>query len=92
MTDGYQVYHSLEKQKNDLRVAGCWVHTKRKYAELVKSTGIPELEGTIAAQGVKLISELFQMDGLYDKSTDKSRKDYRQRELSPKVDAYFTWV
>lgn len=77
--DGYQVYHSLEKQKNDLRVAGCWVHPKRKYAELVKSTGIPELEGTIAAQGVKLISELFHLDGLYDKSTDKSRKDYRQR-------------
>ena len=92
VTDGYQVYHSLEKQKNDLRVAGCWVHTKRKYAELVKSTGIPELEGTIAAQGVKLISELFHLDGLYDKSTDKSRKDYRQRELSPKVDAYFAWV
>ncbi len=92
VTDGYQVYHSLEKRKNDLRVAGCWVHAKRKYAELVKSTGIPELEGTIAAQGVKLISELFHLDGLYDKSVDKNRKDYRQRELSPKVDAYFAWV
>lgn len=92
VTDGYQVYHSLEKQKNDLRVAGCWVHAKRKYAELVKSTGIPELEGTIAAQGVKLISELFHLDGLYDKSGNKNRKDYRQRELSPKVDAYFAWV
>ena len=49
-------------------VAGCWVHAKRKYAELVKSTGIPKLEGTIAAQGVKLISELFHLDGLYGKS------------------------
>ena len=67
-------------------------YTKRKYAEVVKSTGIPELEGTIAAQGVKLISELFHLDGLYDKSGDKSRKDYRHRELSPKVDAYFAWV
>ena len=41
---------------------------------------------------MKLISELFHLDGLYNKSTDKSRKDYRQRELSPKVDAYFAWV
>lgn len=92
VTDGYQVYHSLDKQKNDLRVAGCRVHAKRKSAKLIKSTGIPELEGTIAAQGVKLISELFHLDRLYDKSGDKSRKDYRQQELSPKVDTYFAWV
>ena len=92
VTDGYQVYHSLDKQKNDLRVAGCRVHAKRKSAKLIKSTGIPELEGTIAAQGVKLISELFHLDRLYDKSGDKSRKDYRQQELSPKVDTYFAWA
>ena len=52
VTDGY---HSLEKQKNDLRVAGCRVHAKRKYAELVKSTGISELEGTIAAQVASMV-------------------------------------
>lgn len=92
VTDGYQVYHSLEKQEDDLKVAGCWVHAKRKYAELVKATGIPELEGTVAAQGVALISELFHLDGLCDKSKDKDRKDYRQREVAPKVDAYFAWV
>lgn len=85
VTDGYQVYHSLEKQKDDLKVAGCWVHAKRKYAELVKATGIPELEGTVAAQGVALISELFHLDGLCDKSKDKDRKDYRQREVAPSV-------
>lgn len=67
-------------------------YTKRKYAELVQSTGISELEGTIAAQGVKLISELLHLDGLYDKSGDKNRKDYRHRELSPKVDAYFAYI
>lgn len=64
----------------------------RKYAELVKSTGIPELDGTVAAQGVKLISELFHLDGQYNESKDKARKSYRQREVAPKVDAYFAWV
>ena len=49
-------------------------YTKRKYAEVVKSTGISELEGTIAAQGVKLISELFHLDGLYGKSGAKAGK------------------
>lgn len=26
VTDGYQVYHTLEKEKEDLKIAGCWVH------------------------------------------------------------------
>ena len=92
VTDRYQVYHSLEKKKDDLTVAGCLVHAKRKYAKLVKTTGIPELEESVAAQGVKLISELFHLDGVYNKSKDKDRKDYRQRVVVPKVDAYFAWV
>ena len=92
VTDGYQVYHSLEKRRDDLQVSGCWVHAKRKYAELIKAADIPELGETIAAQGVKLISELFHLDGLYKESGGESRKEYRQRKLSKKVDAYFAWV
>lgn len=53
---------------------------------------IIKLEGAVAAQGVKLISELFHLYGLYGKTKDKDRKDYRQREVAPKVDAYFAWV
>ena len=26
VTDGYQVYHTLEKEREDLKIAGCWVH------------------------------------------------------------------
>ena len=29
VTDGYQVYHSLEKKRDDLQVAGCWIHYPR---------------------------------------------------------------
>ena len=29
VTDGYQVYHSLEKKRTGLLVAGCWVHYSR---------------------------------------------------------------
>ena len=27
--DGYQVYHSIDKERQDLTVAGCWVHYPR---------------------------------------------------------------
>ena len=26
VTDGYQVYHTIEKEREDLRIAGCWAH------------------------------------------------------------------
>ena len=36
VTDGYQVYHTLEKEKEDLRIAGCWVHCRRKFHEALE--------------------------------------------------------
>ena len=29
VTDGYQVYHTLEKELEELTIAGCWVHYPR---------------------------------------------------------------
>ncbi|MCR4851023.1 MAG: IS66 family transposase, partial [Lachnospiraceae bacterium] len=29
ITDGYQVYHKLDKERQDLNVAGCWIHYVR---------------------------------------------------------------
>lgn len=42
--DGYQVYHTLEKEKEDLTIAGCWVHGRRKFEEAL---------ATIPAEGKK---------------------------------------
>ena len=36
VTDGYQVYHTLEKEKEDLIIAGCWVHGRRRFDEALK--------------------------------------------------------
>lgn len=33
VTDGYQVYHTLEKEKEDLTIAGCWVHMIRHFEQ-----------------------------------------------------------
>ena len=40
MTDGYQVYHTIEKEMEGLTIAGCWVHCRRKFDEALKV--IPE--------------------------------------------------
>ena len=36
VTDGYQVYHTLEKEREDLRIAGCWVHCRRRFHEALE--------------------------------------------------------
>lgn len=40
VTDGYQVYHTIEKEREDLQIAGCWVHARRKFDEAL--TVIPK--------------------------------------------------
>ena len=35
VTDGYQVYHSLAKKRDDLTVAGCWIHAKHGFTEII---------------------------------------------------------
>ena len=37
VTDGYQVYHTVEKELEDLKIAGCWVHCRRKFDEALKA-------------------------------------------------------
>ena len=37
VTDGYQVYHTLEKELEELTIAGCWVHCRRRFDESFRS-------------------------------------------------------
>lgn len=93
VTDGYQVYHSLEKKRDDLKVSGCWIHAKRKFAEIVKATSKePTLENTTAAEATKRISNLFHMDSAFDSLDYEERQKQRQLTMTPKVDEFFAWA
>lgn len=92
VTDGYQPYHTLDKKRDDLQVAGCWVHAKRKFAEYVKAVGSENLEGIIAAEATKQISALCHMDNQFDDLTKEERERQRQQVLKPRVNDFFKWV
>lgn len=92
VTDGYQVYHSLEKKREGLMVAGCWVHAKRKFAELVKSIGSDKADGVMAAEATKRISAIFHMDNKLDSLSKSERKKQRQQTVKPLVDEFFAWA
>lgn len=88
VTDGYQVYHSLSKHGLDLQIAGCWIHAKRKFAELVKATG-GETNQTVAAEAAKRISEIFRLDNQLNDLSREEREKQRLLMIKPKVDDFF---
>ena len=62
VTDGYQVYHKLGKERADLRISGCWIHARRFYAEIIKSIGFSSAKGTIAQEAYDMITEIMHID------------------------------
>lgn len=88
VSDGYGVYHTLEDSRKDLVVAGCWVHLKRKFAEIVKATG-KKKTNTLAAEAMEKISEIFHNDHLCE---ERSKLVDRQLVIKPMVDSFFAWA
>lgn len=95
ITDGYQPYHTLMNNSDTIRVAGCWAHARRKFAEIVKAMkkGTPLTPAqSIAAEAVQRIDAMYHLDNQYKESSANERLDQRQRSIKPLVDAYFVWV
>ena len=92
MTDGYQVYHKLDNEREDLNVAGCWIHARRPYAESIKSIGADTAKGSVAQEAYDMITEIMHLDNGYDDLSPSNCKKQRQLNLKKKVDDYFAWV
>ena len=93
MTDGYQVYHTYEKKRGgELKIAGCWAHARRKFAELVKSLDAKDAKAMIAADAVKKIQVIYHVDNMMKDASAEERLKHRQSSVKPLVDAYFAWI
>ena len=92
VTDGYQVYHTVAKERQDLKVAGCWVHARRPFAEYIKSLKGKVNGGTIAHDAYRMITEIMHIDNTLDDMPISDRTKQRRLLLTQKVDAYFEWV
>ncbi|HAP04046.1 MAG TPA: IS66 family transposase [Lachnospiraceae bacterium] len=95
VTDGYQPYHTIMKNSNDITVAGCYSHVRRKFAEIVKAVRKGEKltpAQEIAAEAVKRIDALYHLDNKFKDSSDEERLKNRQENIRPLVDDFFAWV
>ena len=92
VTNGYQVYHKRGKEREDLKVSGCWIHARRPFADFIKSVGLTAAKGSITQEAYDKITEMLCIDNTFDDLSASDRKNQRQLVLSEKVDAYFAWV
>ena len=92
VTDGYQVYHTLEKELEDLTIAGCWVHCRRRFDEALKLISKSYHKESNAFLLMKQIQAIYREEGkLKDLSSDERLKQ-RQAVIKPLVDAFFAYL
>lgn len=92
VTDGYQVYHTLEKEREDLRIAGCWSHARRRFAAVVKTLGQEKAKGTLAYDALKQIAAIYRIEGSLSELSPEERQRQRQLTVKILVEAFFVWV
>ena len=92
VTDGYQVYHTLEKEKEDLKIAGCWVHCRRKFAEALEVIPKELRKQSVLDLLMNQIRAIYREEGKLSGFSADERGEKRQLVVKPLVDAFFAYV
>lgn len=92
VTDGYQVYHTLEKEREDLKIAGCWAHARRRFDEALKALPKASRNKSLAYLALKQIQAVYREENKLADMNSEERLEHRQLTVKPLVDAYFVWA
>lgn len=92
VTDGYQVYHTLEKELEELTIAGCWVHCRRRFDEALKLIPKPYQKESNAFLLMKQIQAIYREEGKLNDLSSEERLKQRQAVIKPLVDAFFAYL
>ena len=92
VTDGYQVYHTIEEEREDLKIAGCWSHARRRFDEAVKALPKAKQKDSRAYLALTMIQAIYREEKLLKDLPAQERMIRRQLSVKPLVEAYFVWV
>ena len=92
VTDGYQVYHTIENEREDLKIAGCWSHARRRFDEAVKALPKAKQKDSRAYLALTMIQAIYREEKQLKELPAQERQNRRQLSVKPLVEAYFTWV
>ena len=91
--DGYQVYHTLENDaETDFTAAGCWIHARMPFADVIRSLGSDKAAGTLAYEAYVQIQNIYHTDNALKKLPPSDRKKKRKKLVKPLVDEFFDWA
>lgn len=91
--DGYQSYHKIANERpEELIVAGCWTHARRRFAQLCKALGKDKSKGTLAEAAVGQIAAIYHVDNSLSGLEADEKLRERQLHVKPLVEAFFSWV
>jgi len=82
--DGYGVYNKLAK-KEDLTLAGCLAHVRRKYVEAKNN------DPTLATIALDIFSDIYHHENIAKQETEK-RIDYRNSHVLPLMHRLKVWI
>ena len=86
--DGYAGYNRLLKRPaQDIRLAYCWAHARRKLHEVSQTGTTP-----IADEGLRLIAELYRIEKDIRGQNPEARQIARQARSKPIIDAFELWL
>lgn len=92
VTDGYQVYHTVEKELEDLTIAGCWVHGRRRFDEALAVIPKEARKESAAYLVMKQIQAVYREEGKLKELPSEERLKQRQLIVKPLVDALFVYL
>ena len=92
VTDGYQVYHTVEEEREDLKIAGCWSHARRRFDEAVKALPKTKQKDSRAYLALTMIQAIYREEKLLKDLPAEERMTRRQLGVKLLVEAYFVWV
>ena len=92
VTDGYQVYHTLENELEELRIAGCWVHCRRRFDEALKVINKSSQKESEAFLLMKQIQAIYREEGKLNSLSSNERLQQRQAVIKPLVDDFFAYL
>ena len=92
VTDGYQVCHTIENEREDLMIAGCWSHARRRFDEAVKALPKAKQKDSRAYLALTMIQAIYREEKQLKELPAQERQNRRQLNVKPLVEAYFVWV
>lgn len=92
VTDGYQVYYTLEKELEDLTIAECWAHCRRRFHDALKVIPKEQRKGFILYLIMKQIQAIYREENKLAGFSSEDRFRQRQLVVKPLVDTLFAYL